>query len=315
MKKSGRETITGCIRRFWLYAVGIGISLVFLSGCSGLQVFGQSVAPGDTVALAISWRPDVSKDQAEIVIQDSAGTLTLPATDPSIRNWMNVYPDPVSKLVVGTATQQDLGVSALSWGFAIDSVTTNGDKDWFETVLFLDLPPTIAPGPATIDVQVGGVSILPQPVALNVLSLPPNSPNLFETSEYGNLSAARLHSMERAPHYTITFGGTVVPAAIQVDLSHNPDKDNGGPGQAYVVPPRGDLRSFAWTDTGTTMRVLITPTWHKSPADVTRTSGDPETLKWFKFYVAGGITGLQIDSVQAYGSDGNPVSGLTASLQ
>lgn len=305
----------GLIGRFWLYAASIGASLIFLSGCNGLQVFGQTVAPGDTVALAIGWRPDVSRDQAEIVIQDSVGTLTLPASDPSIRNWMNVYPDPVSKLVVGTATQQDLGVSALSWGFAIDSVTTNGDKDWFETVIFLDLPPTIAEGPATIDVRVGGVSILPQPVALNVLSLPPNSPNLFETWEYGNLSVDRLLSMERMDHYTVTFDGSVVPAAIQLDLSHNPDKDNGGPGQAYVVPPRGDLRSFNWTDTGTTMRVLITPTWNKTPEDISRTSGDPETLKWFKFYVAGGIAGLQIDSVQAFDSDGNPVPGITAMLQ
>jgi hypothetical protein len=116
----------------------------------------------------------------------------------------------------------------------------------------------------------------------------------------------------------VTFAGSQVPAAIQLELSHDPDRDAvGGSGQAYVVPPRGDLKSFAWTDTGTTMRVLITPTWQKTPEDISRTSGDPETLKWFKFYVAGDITGLQIvsNSVQAFDSDGGPVTGITATLQ
>jgi hypothetical protein len=104
-------------------------------------------------------------------------------------------------------------------------------------------------------------------------------------------------------------------ASIQVSFIHDADADNGGSGQACVVPPRGELSSFAWTDTGTTMRVLITPTWHKPVEDVARTSSDPESLKWFKFYVAGNVTGLQVDSVQAFDSDGGPVTGITAMLQ
>jgi len=59
----------------------------------------------------------------------------------------------------------------------------------------------------------------------------------------------------------------------------------------------------------------VTPTWHNSVEDVGRTSSDPESLKWFGFYVAGDISGLQIDSVQAFDSNGGPVTGITAMRQ
>ncbi|MEE9493347.1 MAG: hypothetical protein V3W04_08230 [Gammaproteobacteria bacterium] len=315
MKIYGVTNLTGLIKRVWVFPVAILTLSNVLSGCSGLEVFGQTVAPGDTVSLAIQWQPDVYRDDAEIVITDSVGSTTIPATDSSVRSWVNAYPDPVSKVVVGQATSQGLGVGAKGWGQAIELVTTNGDKDWFQTIVLLDLPGTITPGPATIDVTVNGVSILPQPIALNVLNIAPVSPHDFLTEEYDQLTPNQFGVMERADHYTITFsGGATVPAAIELEMTHDPDKDNSGVGQAYVIPPRGDLKGVLWTDSGTTMKVLVIPTWIKTAEDISRTSDTPETLSWFKFYVAGGVTGLQTTSVSAYDLNGDQVTGVTASI-
>lgn len=298
------------------HLAAVSVTAILLSGCTGLQTFSQSVVPGDTVAIAIGWKPDVSRGQAVIVIQDSVGTQTMPATDPSVRAWINLYPDPVSRVVVGRETAQNLGVSAFAWGMGIDGETEN-DKDWFETVVFLDLPPSISPGAASVDVQVDGVSILPQAVALTVLPLAAGTPHTFETSEWGPLRTDQLRAMERANHHTVSFtGGSTLPAAIQLELTHDPDVDNGGAGQVYVIPPRGDIKSFNWSDSGTTLRVIITPAWLRTAEDqVADGVFYVETLKMYKFYIAGGITGLQITSVSAYDLDGNMIPDISAVLQ
>lgn len=287
-----------------------------LPGCSGLQTFSQSVLPGDTVAVTIDRQPHVSRDQATIVIQDASGTQSFPATDPSIRGWINLYPDPVSRVVVGRETNQRLGTSASAWGIGIDN-ETGGDKDWFETVLFIDLPPTLAAGAVSIDVVVGGASILAQPVALNILPGAPSAPHPFDTFEWGPLEASQFKAMERADHYTVNFtGGSEVPAAIQITLTHDPDSDNGGTGQVYVIPPRGDLKSINWTDSGTDLNVVLLPTWQKTPEDQQRDGiFNRASLQWFKFYIAGGVTGLQVVGVQAFDSEGHAVPGIQAALQ
>jgi hypothetical protein len=288
---------------------------IVLSACSGLHTFSQAVRPGDTVAVAIDWQPSVSAEKATVVIRDSTGFVqSFTATDPVVRGWINLYPDPVSKVVVGRETAQALGVTASAYGIGVEN-ETGGDKDWFETVLFVDLPLNLSSGDATIDIQVAGGSVLQQPVAVNVLPLAEGAPHPFDTYEWGPLSSVQLSAMERADHYTVSFSGPQVPAAIQVELNHDPDQDNSGTGQAYVIPPRGDLKSINWTDTGTVLRVLIAPAWHKTVEDADRTSFNAESMNWSKFYVAGGVTGLQVNNVQAFDMDGNPIAGISASVQ
>jgi len=79
----------------------------------------------------------------------------------------------------------------------------------------------------------------------------------------------------------------------------------GGWGLAHVVNPRGDLKSVNWSDDGASLRVLLSPA-----------KGQPLTnIKDYKFYVTGGITGLTLNSVQAYDLDGNVVTGVSATIE
>lgn len=311
IKYSRRKQVSPVCKRNALLVFLLAIMLV--TGCTGVQTFSQTAYPGDTVAMAIG-RQDVKFKNATIIITDSSGfSQSFPANDPLVRSWINVYPDPVSKFIVGRETGNNLGSGAWVWGVATGLQV--GERDLYDTMVFLDLPANLAPGVAVIDIQVAGTSILAGPVSVNVLS-GTGASNPFDIRE-GGLQPQILDSMRRAKHYTISFTGTEVPAAIQVQLSHNPDRENGGVGQAYVASPRGDIMNPTWTDDGVALRVILANAWQKSAEDLAVApswQNDPD-FTWFKFYVAGGITGLQIDNISAFDVNGNPVTGVMAVLQ
>jgi hypothetical protein len=206
-------------------------------------------------------------------------------------------------LVVGTETAQSLNYNANVHGTDLLNNVTNQDKDWMETTIFLDLPATVPVGSATIEITGPTGPVTPTPIGLEILP-GAGSPNPF-AGPSGNLTAEQVATLERADAYTITFTtftGSPVPHAIQLELSHT-----SGVGTPWVVNPRGDLKNVAWTDTGSTLRVVLTP-------------ANGQTLQQmahFKFYVAGGITGLtvSIGSPKAYDINGNPISGVTAVIQ
>jgi hypothetical protein len=128
-------------------------------------------------------------------------------------------------------------------------------------------------------------------------------PNTFQAT-FGSLSKQQLASMERVPHYTVGFLGSTIPYAIQIDLAHDPDVDHGGAGRAHVTNPRGDLKGVAWKDDGSNLRVILAPAKRSVLGN----------MKEFKFYVAGGVTGLQVVNVKAVDIDGNSVPGISASI-
>ena len=294
----------------WLFAS------VVLSGCAGIQSYPQIARSGDTVAVAIDRQADLSRQDIVIRVTDSRGpgfAQDIPGTDPAVRAWINVYPDPLSKLVVGRETGQTLGVGAKGWGLAAE-YESNDSKDWFDSFLFLNLPTDLVTGAAAIDVLSSGLSILQQPIALEIIP-GTGAPAPFETYEYGYLTANQFGIMERADHHKVSFSGAVVPSAVQVEITHDPDKDNGGVGQAYVVQSRADLNSINWTDDGTTLRVIVLPAWHKSAEDQSATADNVRQMNWFDFYVAGGLTGLQQPTITAYDDNGEAVTGVSAQIQ
>lgn len=294
------------------------IAVVMMSGCTGLQTFSQAAHPGETIVMAIH-RQDIRKGQATIIIEDSTGySQSFTGLDPRVRGWINVYPDPVSLLLVGRETTQGMGSNASAFGWALED-QTNSEKDIYETNVFMDLPTDLASGIATIDVLYQGVSILPQPIQVDVLE-GTGSPHPFDINEQsGGLTTSQFRNMERGKHYTVTFSGNEVPEAIELDFIHDPDRENGGAGQAYVVNPRGDIKNIAWTDTGAAMKVIIMSAWHKTAEDIAVEVNYPPVVnspdfERFKFYVAGDISGLQLTGLNAYDSNGNSISGVNANV-
>jgi hypothetical protein len=258
----------------------------------------------------------IGLERSDVVVRitDSSNfTQDIPGPDPAVRMWANAYPDPVSKMVVGRETNQGLGVQAQSVAYGVELVS-GSSKDWYNTMMLVDLPSNLAPGTATIDVLHNGQSILLGTITVEIIP-GTGSPSTFGSYGLGGLSPNYLQSAERANHYQVSFSGSTVPAAVQVEIAHNPDKENGGVGQAFVTQPRADINAISWTDDGSTLRVMVLPSWYKTAEDIAATSGNVRLMNWFDFYIAGNITGLQTPIVSAYDVNGSPVPGVIATIQ
>ena len=300
-----RLTRLACISVLWA-AVALGTA-----GCAGTVPLNSAYRAGDTIALAAGWRQSFDRDRLTVTVTGSDGVSTVyQPGDPAIRAIVNLYPDPLSYLVVGTRTGLSANYNYGSlYGGLINSQITNYDPDWWQTSVFVDLPATLAVGTAHVTLNSStGESYGPIPVQI-VDGL--GAPSTFTAQTLGVLSPSHLQSMERAPKYTVNFsGGSTLPFALQVDLSHDPSSSAGGVGIPFVVNPRGEMKNISWTDDGTHLRVIVLTSGDG-------TSKDPALSayqwKYFKFYVTGGITNLIVTSVKAYNAAGNPMSGVTAS--
>lgn len=276
--------------------------LALLSGCAGVQTFPNVARSGDTVAVAAGWKQDFARENLIVTITAADGmTIVYPPGDPTVRAVINFYPDPLSSLIVSDRTEQDLTVGARTYANMIGTIYTGSDPDWWQTTVFIDLPPGLAPGPATVTVANSlGAS------ATTALEIIPGAgtPAIFNAELNGPLQPGQLAALERVAHYTVRFSGGSLPHAIQVDLNHDPDVDHGGNGRAHIVNPRGDIKSVAWSDDGENLRVLLTPA----------RDGALSSFTDFKFYVAGGVANLALVALRAFDPNGNPVPGVSVEV-
>lgn len=272
----------------------LSILLLALSGCSGRNTFHEYARAGDTVALAAGWKHSFSKDSITVTITPAAGAPVVYApNDDRIRAVTNLYPDPLSSLVVSDQVGIDLTPSARTYANLLNSVVTGNDKDWWETSVFLDLPDSLTVGPATIDIVSAAGETLTS--TLEIIE-GAGSPNTFNTYETGSINSYQLAALERVAHKTILFSGDTVPYAMQLEFSHPLTS------RLHVANPRGDLKNLAWTDDGTNLRVVVTPA----------NLGGIDSLKDCKFYVAGQVNGLSLLSLQAVDLNGNAINTVTA---
>ncbi|MFZ5594068.1 MAG: hypothetical protein ACOY4D_07385 [Pseudomonadota bacterium] len=174
-----------------------------------------------------------------------------------------------------TASMQPLGINANTLGSAINAGATNNDRDWGQTMVFIDLPNPLATGTATIELLQGTTAVAPPIIVTIVAGV--GSANTFAGSSplpTGTTTENMLGSLERSTSYVVTFGGsTVIPYAIQLDLNRTANI-----GRPWVANPRGDLKNLAWNDNGSKITVLMTPA----------NGLTPPAMSYFKFYVSGG---------------------------
>lgn len=277
------------------------LSIANLVACSGVQTFQSSLRAGDTAAIAAGWKQNFSRDKITVTITPSSGLpVTLLPGDAAVRAVVNMYPDPISSMVISEATNQDITPFAQTYALGT-SFYTLGDKDWWQTTVFIDLPASLPVGLATVEISnLAGASVLS---TVNIVS-GIGQPELFEVDQNGPLNTDQFAALERVDHFVVSFSGNVIPHAIQVSFSHDADVTSGGLGKVYVSNPRGDLKSISWNDDGINLQVLLTPTGMQSVSD----------LVDFKFYVAGGVTNLAALDVIAVDINGLPVLGVSASV-
>jgi hypothetical protein len=289
--------------------------LAVTQGCTGVKTFTTAARPGDTVALATGWNQPVNSNNLTVQFTDANGAVvTYNPGDPGIRSVVQLYPDPVSKLMVEYATGQSSGTALMNGptvGSYVDSGYTNHDADWNQTVVYVDLPATLAAGMASIALY-GPNGVLTNGSAFGDGSQSPISPIKVNVltgtgvsnplNSQGGGNGASLPLMERQNYYTVSFMGPTIPDSIQVNLIHT-----AGSAKPWVVNTRGDLKNVVWHDDGSAnLRVILTPSHGVPLADI----------KHFKFYVASGIplTGLAVANVIAYDASGYPVSGVVANV-
>lgn len=274
---------------------------VLMSGCTAQKAFPSSVRAGDTVTLPLGWSQTLKRQEVTVVITGSDSiTYTYPPGDSAVRALAHVFPDPLSRLVVGTETNQALGVNANIHGAAIESQVTDGDKDISQAMLMLNLPSTLAVGTASIVVKnASDTSVTGSPIFLNVIP-GAGSPSVFQQNGTAmSLSSEMISTLERAPATSVSFSGPTIPYGIQIELSRD-----SGVGKPWVANPRGDIKTVNWSDDGSRVRVLITPSNGVLLSNISH----------FKFYVAGGVTGLAVVSVKAFDQNGNAVTDLLVDL-
>jgi hypothetical protein len=278
------------------------------AGCTGVQTFGNAARAGDTISVSFGYGNydynEATRENTEIKVRDSAGVTTVyKPGDPRVKAIINMYPDPASYLVVASETGQDIRSNESTIASYVGNVNSQ-HKDWRQLVAFIDLPDVMATGNARVTLTTSDGTAFSN---VNIIE-GVGSPHTFDVknSPSGFTSLERLQSLERSPHHVIRLAGTVnTVQALDVVFTHDPDADNGGSGKAHVVNPRGDITSVNWSDTGSSLHVLVTPT--------KEVLSKPK--KNLLFYVSGGITGLQLSSIKAVDINGNTVPdvGITIS--
>ena len=275
-------------------------ALLFLSACSGDKTFDDYARAGDTVAVAAGWKQNFNKDNITVTITPSSGPeIIIPSGDPAIRASINLYPDPLSSAIISRETGIDMSLFARTYAQQITANYTNNDKDWYQTTVFIDLPQTLPVGATSIKIANSeGAS-----VSSNVEIVDgTGSPSTFTAENNLNLTPEMFGAFSRVSHNTISFSGPIIPYAIEVTLSHDPDSGAGGTGKAYAINPLGYKKNLYWNDNGTEMKAILTPA----------TNAAFDNINDFKFYVAGNLTNLNVTSVKAYDADGNDVTNITA---
>jgi len=72
-----------------------------------------------------------------------------------------------------------------------------------------------------------------------------------------------------------------------------------------VINPRSDLKNLVWSDSGSTLRISLTPARGQTLED----------LSHFRFYLAGELANLALTGLKAYDVDGRPVTDIAAQFR
>jgi len=276
-----------------------------ITGCGGSKTFNDYARAGDTVAVAGGWQQNFNRENISITIKQGVGpgsqiVATIPQGDAAIRGSINLYADPLSSIIVSRETGIEFTPFANTYQQTISSNFTSGDKDWYQTTVFVDLPANLGLGVHQVIVQ----NSQGQTFSSNVEIIDgTGSPSTFSAVNSTELSPEQIAGISRLPHFTVDFTGTTIPHAIELTLAHDPDSTAGGTGKAYAVNPIGYKKNLSWTDDGTQMKVILIPT----------TSTTPDNIRDYKFYVTGAVNNLIVSSIAAYDLNGDSVVNVQAS--
>lgn len=278
----------------------IFMTATILASCSGDKTFNDYARAGDTIAIATGWKKNFHRENITVTITPSFGPdIVIPPDDPAIRASINFYPDPLSSAIISRETGTNQTIFAKTYAQTLSANFTNGDKDWYQTTVFIDLPVNLPIGLTQIMVSnTEGADATSKVEIIEGVGTPSTFTAEFST----DLTRYHLDSFSRVEHYIISFSGNEIPHAIELLLTHDPDATVGGSGDTFAVNPLGYKKNLFWTDDGTSMKVILTPT----KIDII------DNLLDYKFYIAGGVTNVNVLSVTAYNNNGEEITNFFA---
>jgi hypothetical protein len=270
---------------------------LLVASCGGETTFHEYARGGDTVAVLVGTQPTFNRNNITVTISPSTGSpIVLTAADPAVRAVINLYPDPLSNMVVSREIQENTAPS--SYGYSVTTLGfANDDKDYFQTTVFIDLPIGIALGLAQINITDSTGATHDSKVEIIAGT---GTPNLFKAAIPGSDASFDVDNvmrttLARSPHTEVAFSSNTIPQAIEINFTHDPDKTVGGTGKAFVVNPLGYIKNLSWNDDGTNLKVIL----------IQATENIITHMNDYKFYVAGTVENLQLSSIKAYDSNGN----------
>jgi len=283
-----------------VFVLGI-LVLVLLQGCSGNKTFPNTIRAGETASVAMGWQKRFLRSNTTVTITPSIGEpVVITPDDPAIRAIINFYPDPVSFMVVGTETRQNAMYNfGSTYGDMVNNSFTGKDKDWFQTIAFVDMPQSIPVGETLIELSNPHGDVASSTVEI-VEGL--GESTAFDAENLGPMTRTQMSSLERSFSYEVLLSGSSVPFAVQLEIAHDA-------GIVYVVNTRGDLKNITWSDDGAVLKVLMTSTKLVAPSHILD----------YKFYIAGGYRGFSLQNVllqdiKAFDVNGFEMTGITASI-
>ncbi len=195
----------------------IVVIAVATSGCAGRQTFSDTAREGETVAVAAGLKHAFTRENITVTITPASGSpVTYPANDPAIRAVTNLYADPLSSIVISREIGNNETPFAQTYAGTVASFFTGDDKDWWQTLVILDLPTPMAAGLATVDVStLDGTETAS--ATLNIVA-GTGAPNSLDAEVLGPLQQDQLTSLQRVEHYTVQFSGPPLQHRMQFRL-------------------------------------------------------------------------------------------------
>ncbi len=308
--KGGHHNMIAKRAHLMLTAILASLTTVLLQGCAGVTTFPTAARPGDTVALMVGGSEQARKANVSVTLTDSAGGVWDLQALGKVRSLFNVRPD-------GSAAglyYSDFGDQQISWAA--------GAHEPVQTVLVIDLPSGVATGAATLKVSLNAPdngSGIADPTSLNIDIVPgtgASDPIARQDPAQGSIPA-NFSRLEPAPYAKVSFNNwdTKIGAASFV-INFDSSVLNGNDIDVYV--PQATVRQPGASFGTNTQRMV---SWHQDGTHVYVDVVSPQgiTPSYLQFYVItpSGTTApnFTLASSHLYDINGNPISGLTPTLQ
>jgi len=293
----------GLITKYFPVA-GVVTVLLLMQACTSVNTFPMIARAGDTVSVMVGGSEKVRKETISVTLTDSNGQIWDLKSLGLVRSVFNLRTDGLANGLHYSSYSE----SIIPWAFGHEPL---------QTVLVTDLPQGIAPGQASLNLNLNtddnssGVGS-PFTVKLEVIGGVGSADTFLRQSPVGAVPAD-FSKLEPAPHAKVSFGsGTQLIGAASLVVSFNNTVVN--PSDINVYVPESTVRdTYSAGAFGKTQRMVY---WRqdgqKLYLDMIAPQGiEPVYLKMYLVHPKGTASpNFSLISASVYGVDGSALSVL-----